>query len=266
MWWPAPDTSRRPVRQRGHAGVTSRVNSPRRRRPGVLAEQLVHEGGGPQRVGDQVRAAPGPRHRDVEEPALLVVGVVALRRRRQHEVDERVGLLLRGEAPPRVPEVEHDRVVGLRPFAAWTVLNSSRSRPRRRARSAARLSRQPRAALLVDAALPRGALGVAPTPRRRPSQPVQRDMLDVYAVVREVEVRPILAVLRRPGVDFAGRLVSEVDAVEREEVRERELLEARGQVAAQGEPSSPSRWATSARAIGEGSRPNSSSKSRRKSR
>ena len=141
MWWPAPDTSRRPVRQRGHAGVTSRVNSPRRRRPGVLAEQLVHEGGGPQRVGDQVRAAPGPRHRDVEEPALLVVGVVALRRRRQHEVDERVGLLLRGEAPPRVPEVEHDRVVGLRPFAAWTVLNSSRSRPRRRARSAARLSR-----------------------------------------------------------------------------------------------------------------------------
>ena len=85
---------------------------------------------------------------------------------------------------------------------------------------------QPRAALLVDAALPRGALGVAPPPRRRPSQPVQREMLDVYAVVREVEVRPILAVLRRRGVDLVGRLVPEVDAVEREEVRDLELLEA----------------------------------------
>ena len=33
MLWPVLDTSRLPVRQRGHLGVWSRRNLPRRRRP-----------------------------------------------------------------------------------------------------------------------------------------------------------------------------------------------------------------------------------------
>lgn len=34
MLWPVLDTSSLPVRQRGQVGVRSRLNSPRRRRPG----------------------------------------------------------------------------------------------------------------------------------------------------------------------------------------------------------------------------------------
>ena len=83
---------------------------------------------------------------------------------------------------------------------------------------------QVRAVLLVERALPRHALCVASPPGRRPVRLVEREVLDVEVVVREVEVRPVLSIRRGGSVHLVGRLVCEPHTVEREEVGDQQLL------------------------------------------
>ena len=58
-------------------------------------------------------------------------------------------------------------------------------------------------------------------------------MLDVDALVRQVEVGSVLAVIHRRGPYRICRLVLKADAVEREEVRDREFLVALDEIPAE---------------------------------
>ena len=90
------------------------------------------------------------------------------------------------------------------------------------------------AVLLVGLTLPDHTVGVAAPVRRRVVVFVEREMLDVDAVVRQQEVREILAPLRRGCWMLILGLVLEVDAVFGQEVRDLELLDALDQIPAEG--------------------------------
>ena len=80
---------------------------------GGFPEQFVDEHGGAPGVGHQVGPSTRARHGDVEEAALLGVPERAAGRRRQHDVEQRIFLVLSRKAEAGVPKIEHDHVVGL---------------------------------------------------------------------------------------------------------------------------------------------------------
>ena len=82
--------------------------------------------------------------------------------------------------------------------------------------------------------LPDHTVGVAAPLRRRVASFIEREMLDVDAVVRQIEVRKILAPLGRGCWMLIWGLVLEVDSVLGQEIRDLELLDALDQIPAQG--------------------------------